>query len=267
MLLRSLPGCLIAALESIACSLELGFSPKEWHGAQLPQTAVLGKHLYFINASVLDRRSWEAWLSTSYSDPGNFATIQGGGRGGRGSLTSAFSSEELCSWHCLYQTPFTDWAGLSSVLTFCLRAKHSSSSPASRRLGLSNTSTCGVPVPPAFPWGTDCPSPKQQSHWQWNDTPQPSPRALESCEVLTPLRHIWEGVVWCCSKEGTCCNPSTGQRKEKSSLPNHAAPTFLRRTRSAHLRSLENTVKEMILAMRVLLITSQLTLNEETCSS
>ena len=81
MLLRSLPGCLITALGSVAYSLELGFSPKERLRARVPQTAVLGKHLCFVSASVLERKSWEAWLPVPYSELGNSATVQGVGRG------------------------------------------------------------------------------------------------------------------------------------------------------------------------------------------
>lgn len=42
-----------------------------------------------------------------------------------------------------------------------------------------------------------------------------------------------------------------------------AAPTFLGTIRGVHLESIKNTVKEIILVIRVLLITSQLTLNKE----
>lgn len=36
---------------------------------------------------------------------------------------------------------------------------------------LSDSSPCTVPVPPAPSWGTDCPSPRQQSHLRCGDPP------------------------------------------------------------------------------------------------
>lgn len=164
MLLRSFPGCLITALESITYSFELGFSPKEWLSVVAPdccagETPIFSERLCFGVHKLGSLVANTLFLLTLLPFKG----------WARAHLTSAFSSEEPCSWHYLWQTLFTDWAELGSVLAFCPRASHSSSSPASRMLGLSISLPCGLPVPPAFSWGTDCPSQRQQSCLQCDE--------------------------------------------------------------------------------------------------
>lgn len=91
-----------------------------------------------------------------------------------------------------------------------------------------------------------------------------SPQELESCKVLCPLHCIWQGVVWCCSKKGTCCNPNRRQHGKKSSRQgllrsSHLSTEDKRCAPQEH----QKYCKGNYFRDRVLLVTSHLTLNKE----
>lgn len=128
-------------------------------------------------------------------------------------LNSAFSSEELCSWHCSCQTSFTAWGGLGSVPMFCPRASCSNSSTASGKL-----LTLQGPCSPAFSWGGDHPSLKHQSHLQRDEAPAALPRGVTKlpCASSSACAAPGKGESGATLKERPFCNPSTGWCGQKS---------------------------------------------------